>query len=82
MNYLKWEDFDPQNYDELYKEFKSSFVKLLPNNSKASFVYHCKRYKTLICTEFELKQTFVEELERFESYLIETYNLKQLEDGN
>ena len=78
MNYLKWDDFNPNNYPDLYEAFKPTFYKLLPyNSSNASFKYHFKKYKYLMVTAFELKQTLIEELERFESYLIETYNLKQ-----
>lgn len=77
MNYLKWDDFNPDDYPDMYAAFKPSFIKLLPNNSKASFMYHIKKYNHLMVNAFELKQTFIEELERFESYLIETYNLKQ-----
>lgn len=76
MNYLKWDDFNPDNYPDLYEAFRPTFIKLLPNNSKASFMYHVKRYKYLTVNAFELKQTFIEELERFESYLIEIYNLE------
>lgn len=76
MNYLKWDNFNPDNYPNLYEAFKPTFIKLLPNNSKASFLYHVKKYKYLMVNAFELKQTFTEELERFESYLIETYQLK------
>ncbi len=76
MNYLNWNDFNPQNYDELNEQFKPSFNKLLPNNSKTSFKYHVNKYRFLMVTEFELRKTFIEELERFESYLIEVYNLK------
>lgn len=76
MNYLKWNDFNPKDYDELKETLKPIFYKLLPNNSKGSFLYHFQKYKVLICRDLELKQTFIEELERFESYLIETYNLK------
>jgi hypothetical protein len=77
MNYLKWDDFNPKDYEEMYEMFKSTFYRLLPNNSKASFVYHTRKYNFLMVKHFELKNTFVEELERFESYLIETYSLKQ-----
>lgn len=76
MNYLNWNDFNPQNYNELNERFKFSFNKLLPNNSKASFKYHVNKYRFLMVTEFELRKTFIEELERFESYLIEIYNLE------
>ena len=61
----------------MYEMFKSTFYRLLPNNSKRSFVYHTRKYNFLMVKHFELKNTFVEELERFESYLIETYSLKQ-----
>ena len=77
MNYIKWDDFNPKDYEELYEMFKPTFYKLLPNNSKASFKYHCKKYNFLMTKHFDLKLTFVEELERFESYLIETYNLNK-----
>jgi hypothetical protein len=76
MNYLKWDDFNPKDYDEMYEMFKPSFYRLLPNNSKGSFEYHSRKYNFLMVTDFDLKNTFVEELERFESYLIETYDLK------
>ncbi len=76
MNYIKWNDFNPKDFEELKEGLKPTFTKLLPNNSKASFLYHYKKYKAMMCRDFELKQTFTEELERFESYLIETYNLK------
>jgi hypothetical protein len=77
MNYLKWDNFNPKDYEEMYEMFKSTFYRLLPNNSKGSFVYHTRKYNFLMVKHFELKNTFVEELERFESYLIETYSLKQ-----
>lgn len=77
MNYLKWDDFNPKDYEEMYEMFKSTFYRLLPNNSKGSFKYHSRKYNFLMVKHFELKNTFVEELERFESYLIETYSLKQ-----
>jgi hypothetical protein len=77
MNYLKWDDFNPKDYEEMYEMFKSTFYRLLPNNSKGSFVYHTRKYNFLMVKHFELKNTFVEELQRFESYLIETYSLKQ-----
>ena len=73
MNYLKWDDFNPKDYEEMYEMFKSTFYRLLPNNSKGSFKYHSRKYNFLMVKHFELKNTFVEELERFESYLIETY---------
>lgn len=76
MNYLKWDTFNPNDYASLFLGFEPTFFKLLPNNSKGSFKYHIKKYKYLMTHEFELKQTFTEELERFESYLIEIYNLK------
>lgn len=44
MNYLKWYDFDPKDYEEMYEMFKPTFYKLLPNNSKASFRYHSRKY--------------------------------------
>lgn len=77
MEYLKWNDFNPKNYEEIYKMFEPIFYKILPNNSKASFKYHSKKYNFLIITAFELKKTFSEELERFELYLIETYNINK-----
>ena len=76
MNYIKWDDFNPKDYAELREAFKPSFIKLLPNNSKASYLFHYKKYKAMMCRDFELRKTFTEELERFESYLIETYQLK------
>lgn len=76
MNYLKWYDFDPKDYEEMYEMFKPTFYKLLPNNSKGSFRYHSKKYSFLMVTHFDLKKTFVEELKRFESYLIENYQKK------
>jgi len=75
MNYLKWVDFNPKDYEELYEMLKPVFCKRLPNNSKASFRYHARKYIYLIVTNFELRNTFLEELERFDSYLIENYSL-------
>ena len=77
MDYIKWNDFNPKDYEELYEMLKPTFYKLLPYSSKASFKYHSKKYNYLIVKHFGLKKTFVEELERFESYLIETYNLNK-----
>ena len=73
MNYLKWDDFNPNGYKEMYEMFKPIFYKLLPNNSKDSFKYHSQKYNFLMVTHFDLKNTFKEELERFEAYLIEIY---------
>ncbi len=76
MNYFKWDDFNPNYYDELDSKFESVFFNLLPNNSKSSFKYHVKHYRYLMISKFKLKSTFSEELTRFEHYLIKHYNLK------
>ena len=76
MNYLKWTDFNTKNYKEVNNRFGLVFIELLPNNSKASLKYHYKKYIYLMINAFELKLTFEEELDRFKSYLIETYELK------
>ena len=33
MNYLKWNDFNPDDYPDLYEAFRSTFIKLLPNTT-------------------------------------------------
>ncbi len=77
MNYLKWDDFNPKDYEEIHEMLKPVFYKKLPNNSKSSFKYHAKKYIYLVLTDFKLRKTFAEEVERFESYLIETYKLNE-----
>ena len=28
MNYLKWDDFNPKDYEDMYEMFKSTFYRL------------------------------------------------------
>jgi|694.fasta_scaffold48727_3 hypothetical protein len=77
MNYLKWKDFNPETYKEMHEKFKPAFFEILPHQSNNCFKYHMPRYqfKFMSNNEYGLKETIEEELDRFKSYLIYTYNL-------
>lgn len=74
MNHIKWIDFNPNNYEEYKAMLLPAFKILLPNNGKHSFQYHFKRYNYM-SLQLGLKETINDEIDRFKSYIIETYKI-------
>lgn len=73
---LRYTDYQFCGIADFYSRFREVFLDLLPGSSGKSFQHHMGFYMSSFILN-DRKETIVEEIKRFRSYIINKYKLKE-----